>query len=399
MQCILIISVAIVLLCSICKIFTLDTSLLSFSQFEEEYEKYLKKNNCVRFEYRISEDDFEELNEYSPEEAQEKEDRFIYAEFDLCDEFIRRKPKNLYARERRAYLYSILKDYEKSTSDYLYLMKLKPKNFSYVQSCAEAYAHWNNLNYALMLINNFYKNKKQDDKYFNALGSIFEAAKDYELAIKNYSEAIKLKPYWLYYSHRATVYLQNGEMAKYRADREKSDELFNEEKDNIAIDSGIKSNYGSHNKIFVACKIGLILLLLIISFYYHPTKETMTCGYDMTCEIEKMYFGVLKFNKKIKLNSASNLYCRVSPYAITKRSVLHGLYLKVDDTAPFVFYVSMGDEDEKELYDICNQHQREFRRYLENYGEFPYKIKSSANVFMLVFMTIFIFGLACYLFR
>ena len=111
-QCILIISVSIVLLCSICKIFTLDTSLLSFSQFEEEYEKYLKKNNCVRFEYRISEDDFEELNEYSPEEAQEKEDRFIYAEFDLCDEFIRRKPKNLYARERRAYLYSILKDYD-----------------------------------------------------------------------------------------------------------------------------------------------------------------------------------------------------------------------------------------------------------------------------------------------
>ncbi|MBR1977025.1 hypothetical protein IKA15_01955, partial [bacterium] len=366
---------------------------------KEEYNKYLKANNCKQHEDVISEYIDKGINPDTEDEIIEKENKLINTEIDLCEEFIKSNPKNLYARERIASLYNSSKDYESAINNYAYLMKIAPSNFDYVQSCAEAYAHWNNLNYALMLINNFYKNKKQDDKYFNALGSIFEAAKDYELAIKNYSEAIKLKPYWLYYSHRATLYLQNGEMAKYRADREKRDELFDEEKDNIAIDSGIKSNYGSHNKILAACKIGLILLLLIISFYYHPTKETMTCGYDMTCEIEKMYFGVLKFNKKIKLNSASNLYCRVSPYAITKRSVLHGLYLKVDDTAPFVFYVSMGDEDEKELYDICNQHQREFRRYLENYGEFPYKIKSSANVFMLVFMTIFIFGLACYLFR
>ena len=52
-------------------------------------------------------------------------------------------------------------------------MKREPKNFDYVRRCAEMYAKLNDLNSALGLINNFYKNKKLDSEYYNALGSLF----------------------------------------------------------------------------------------------------------------------------------------------------------------------------------------------------------------------------------
>ncbi len=190
-------------------------------------------------------------------------------------------------------------------------MKKAPKEFAYAEGCADAYAHLNDINSAFQLINNFYKNKKLDSEYFNALGSVFKISKDYQSAIKNYSEAIKIKPHWSYYLNRGKVYKKIGKMDEYRADYDQYKKLYNALSGNVNNDINVNQKTDSKQKPFykkfITYKILLTLLAVIAILYFHPTEETMYCSPNRICKIERTYFGIYKINTKIKLNSFSNL--------------------------------------------------------------------------------------------
>ena len=185
---------------------------------QNDYDKYLKKNGTKSFEERF----LEECK--NGNEGAEK--ILAQEEINLCNTFIGKNPNNLYAIDRRAFLYNIIEDYNEAIRDYSYLMKKEPKEFNHVKGCANMYAYINDLNTALNLINNFYRNKKKNAEYFYALGGIYDIVKDFNLVLKNYNQAIKLDPNnEFYYNRRASVYKQMGDEEKYQKDMKKYKEL------------------------------------------------------------------------------------------------------------------------------------------------------------------------------
>ncbi len=202
-------------------------------QLEEEkaYNKYLESNGLNRFE--LEQEAFENIDFESTEKKEKDVEYFLEQtrnldcrELDLCTNFIGMYPRNLYAIDRRASLNYLLERYDEAIKDYNYLMRKEPKNFFHVEGCARMYAHTDNLNTALNLINNFYKNKKRDADYFSALGDVFGIVKDYKLSVKNYSEAIKLEPdNEILYMSRAHIYREMGDEEKYQKDTQKYENL------------------------------------------------------------------------------------------------------------------------------------------------------------------------------
>ena len=351
----------------------------------EEYEKYLTDNN------------FEENDEYTTNENYEKG---IYQELDLCNDFIRNHPKNLYAIDRRASLNSFINKYEDAINDYRYLMKKEPKDFSYVTSCAMMYSYLNDINSALNLINNFYKNKKKDSEYFNALGSIFHQTKDYQLALKNYNEAIKQDPdnRWSY-DGRASVYLSMGERDKYEQDKEKYKELetkWNETylSDNKDAKPKLEENKDNKPNKWGIIKITASLAVVFAIVYFHPTQEALSCDQYRNCRADRTYFGTYTTSKEIKLNSSSNLSCSIAAYARGKHHTDYGLYIRLDGIAPFVFYVADSyysgyEMQKKHLNKVCEGYKQGFEQYINNYGKYQYRIESKADAGKLILVLIF----------
>ena len=151
------------------------------------------------------------------------------------------------------------------------------------------------------------------------------------------------------------------------------------------------------NKSNILFKIGIILFLIIscIVLYFHPTKEVLHCNNNLTCKVERTYFGVFKTYKKIKLKPTSNLTCHIGAYSCTKTSTNYGLYLRIDGIAPFVFYVSNSsyrnfDDQKKELNRDCNDYYQNFRKYINNYPEYQFKIESKADTIDLIISIIII---------
>ena len=145
----------------------------------EQYDKYIEKHLYNRLKF------LEEFNaKYqiaSPDEKkalmlkhQEEQEKYSAKELELCNEFIQKHPKNLYAVFSRATLYNIFKKYDEAIMDYDYLIKKDPKSFLYIELCAAVYVEKNEINTALDMINYFYAKKDKDDEYFGALGKIFD---------------------------------------------------------------------------------------------------------------------------------------------------------------------------------------------------------------------------------
>lgn len=184
----------------------------------DDYWRYLKECKFDRFEIaekarlafnaRVSDDEKIEgcatFKEYLQKlDAQE----MVY-----CNEYIKKNKKNIYAIERRAELYYEMEKYEESIIEYKYLIKKQRFNPLYPLYCAKAYVHLNKLNDALAVINAYYGFNSNDASYYAALGEVFDIGQEYDLAIKNYTEAIKLKPYSAFnYLYRAEVYKKIGD--------------------------------------------------------------------------------------------------------------------------------------------------------------------------------------------
>lgn len=188
------------------------------------YTKFIAEDKQISAYTDYIKDNMPEQSQYE-NTGEEKKKRYNQ-EIDLCNDFIRNNPKNLYAISHRAFLYSATNRYDEAINDCKYLIKKQPKNYNYVVDCAEIYARMNKQETAIYLINNFYKNKKRNAEYYSALGRIFEILKDYELAIKNFNEAIKLNPHnSMYYFYRAHIYQEIGDNSKYQQDMDKYNEI------------------------------------------------------------------------------------------------------------------------------------------------------------------------------
>ena len=202
---------------------------------EEEKHDIIQENDSVK-----SYMDYLEENNFNPTYEEKEENTPLYTkELELCNSYIENHPDNFYGKERRANLYLLLNQYQKSIEEYKYLMNKKPDDYRYILGYARAYSHSDNLSLALNTINNFYIGKDKDYLYYLALGEIYYITKNYETAIENYTKAINLSDEhfaYLYYQHRAKVYKEIGQMDKYNADMKKyneSEELQKKEHDDM----------------------------------------------------------------------------------------------------------------------------------------------------------------------
>lgn len=359
------------------------------TQDEKEYRLYLKNNKLKP----ISKHNFE-----APEVQVERE-------LEVCSEFIKQNPNNIYALEKRIFLNSNLKAYEDIIEDYKSLMKKNPDNFEYVSMCAKYYALLQDLRTALNLVNNFYVGKEYDDKYYDTIGDILRSLKDYKLALENYTKAIELNPEnRFYYLKRSFVYKELNQMDKYEEDSkifkngkiDKIDDVANK-------NESLEIKQATKNRIVDVIKVSLVLFVFFAIIYFHPTNEVLSCDSQSVCKIERSYFNLFKITKKINLYPNSNLTCKIGAYSATKRNTNYGLYIKIDDVSPFVFYVadslySSRDYQIEELKKVCDFYYQTFIEYRENPIKYSYVLNSKASLDKMILGLIFAFSFFVILF-
>ncbi|MBE7707800.1 MAG: tetratricopeptide repeat protein [Cyanobacteria bacterium SIG27] len=344
---------------------------------EKAYKLYLKKQNFKSTEY-----------DENPTKSQLK------VELELCEEFIKQNPDNLYAINNKAFLFSRLKEHENAIATYKLLIEKAPDNFDYVSSCANEYISLKDLRTALNLINNYYQDKEKDDKYFAAIGDVLYTAEDYNLAIVNYTKAIELKPtYHFYYTKRGVSYKKLHQIDKYEEDKKKSLEVLRMRKDGKSTTNESKTQKTKKedkiNLIFII-KTTIFVLIVLTILYFHPTQEVLRCDTHHNCKVEQTYFNLIKLNKKINITPNSNLSCSINMYAAGKRHNSYGLYIRINSIAPFVFYVansyySSYEYQKNELSKKCNFYHQSFIKYLNNYGKYRFILSSKADAGKLYF--------------
>jgi hypothetical protein len=252
----------------------------------------------------------------------------------------------------------------------------------------------------MQLLNDFYNKNKLDSEYYAAIGDLFMISKDYKLAIKNYTEAIRIKPYLDYFSKRADAYREIGDMENYEADKYKYEKYV--DNPNYSYKPYYKKPESDiFSKIKLPSidpkirKIAAISLTVFAFVLFHPTKETMYCDQNLICQVKRTYFWIFNFNKKIILNPASDMTCRIGVHAKGRHTTYYGLYLKFDRVSPFIFYVADSsssdyESQKKELYYDCSRIYIDFRKYISNYEKFTFQINSKANSPMAIFGLIFL---------
>lgn len=360
---------------------------------EKEYRLYIKSQGLKL----IAKDNFE-----APKEQ-------VKRELEACCEFIEKNPDNIYSIEKRIFLNSCLKEYQNIVNDYKILIEKVPSKFEYVSMCAQYYALMHDLRMALNLINNFYVDKEKDDKYFNAIGDVLRSVEDYKLAIENYTKAIELNPeHSFYYVKRSLAYKAIKQMDKYQEDRKKFEEIARAPKESKTQDDTLESETSKLKKedkarIVDIIKMTIWLFAFFAVVYFHPTKEVLNCTPQQTCEVQKTYFGLFKVKKKLNLKYNSNLTCTISACSADKRHTYYGLYIRIDDISPFVFYIADStyysyDYQIEELSKKCEFYHQEFIRYLNNYGKFSYVLNSKASIDKLILSLIFVFAFFLILF-
>ena len=363
----------------------------SLSNEKKDYETYLKSNGVIpqKNEEEMVKRRIKGFSDSKSSKIEEQKKTLTYKELDLCNNYLNLHSNNLYAIERRAKLYSATARYNDAISDYNFLMRNKPKNFFYVKNCAVSYAHIDDFTTAFNLINNFYKNKKLDAQYYSALGEIYEIIRDFDFAIKNYSEAIKLDPYnELAYLGRANIYFELDDEEKYLSEMRQYENIYRNKFHIKLLKQNMQLKYNFCFKKRPMLKIAVLFFVLLLIAYLYPTKEEMYCSSSRTCTVERTHLGIFKTNKEIKLNSNTRFNCSIhSKGRLSRRRYHHvhyRLYIDIDSIAPFFVYIEESRRYRFDLNETCNMQKRHFYRYLTNYRNQQYRISSKANWFELI---------------
>jgi TonB family protein len=145
-----------------------------------------------------------------------------------CSEALRLDPKNAEAFACRGKAYEYKQEYDLALSDFDEAIQLHPQELFYAH---RSYVYWRKglLDKALDDINLAMKLRPKDSPlihdYF-VRGDIYSDMGEYDLAISDYSEAIRLKPYDRYsYDQRAKAYRKLGKDDLAAADEAKAKQL------------------------------------------------------------------------------------------------------------------------------------------------------------------------------
>src|SRR5215213_2772375 len=158
-----------------------------------------------------------ELNNYS--------DQFDQCAFDAAQEALRLNPQNADALALRSGLYRAEREYDLALDDLNEAIRLKPGYPIYYLFRSLVYEKKNMLKEAIEDLSVSLKNDASHQSYAKR-GSLYFKTNDYENALKDYTEAIRLKPdYENHYTMRAEVYRKLGKMTEAEADELKAKEF------------------------------------------------------------------------------------------------------------------------------------------------------------------------------
>jgi TonB family protein len=152
-------------------------------------------------------------------------DQFDQCAFDAAQEAVRLDSKNADAFALRGNLYRARREYDLALDDLNEAIRLKPGNPIYYFFRSLVYEKKNMLKEAIEDLSVSLKNDASHHSYAKR-GSLYFKANDYENALKDYTEAIRLKPdYENHYTMRAEVYRKLGKNAEAEADELKAKEF------------------------------------------------------------------------------------------------------------------------------------------------------------------------------
>ncbi len=145
--------------------------------------------------------------------------------FGACSEAVRLDPKNAHALACRGSFYLAKKDYESALADLNEAIRLKPDYLIFYGARSSIYQEKGMLDEAIADIS---KGIEELDSHYNysKRGDLYIQTSDYENAVKDFTEAIRLKPeHGDHYSKRAEAYRKLGKNDLAATDEQKAEEL------------------------------------------------------------------------------------------------------------------------------------------------------------------------------
>ena len=147
-----------------------------------------------------------------------------------AEEAIKMEPKNARAFSMRAYSHYGAKEYWEALPDFQIAIQLDPEYPEAYSGRSEVYRDINELDNAIAdmttAINLAQKGKEFSyavDGWTNERGNLYLQKGDYEKALADFSEAIRLRPdFHLWYKDRAKLYRQMGKIEEAMVDEEKT---------------------------------------------------------------------------------------------------------------------------------------------------------------------------------
>jgi len=169
--------------------------------------------------------------------------------FGAAQEAVRLDPQNAHALALRGFLYRANRDYDAALDDLNEAIKLSPDVPNFYNIRSSIFEKKNMLKEA---IDDLSVAMKTDSSHYDwaRRGSLYFKKDDFENALKDYTEAIRLKPdYENHYTMRAEVYRKLGKMNEAEADelkaKEFEDKITNSNTTKTSNDSTSTSNSNS----------------------------------------------------------------------------------------------------------------------------------------------------------
>ena len=196
----------------------------NLEESKQELEKLSRQTDFTNYMFENIKDDNKNA------EGKEKEEQ-IRKSISLCDRYLEKKPNNPHALFWKAGSFLELNEFEQAIKIYKELVTIEPKYLNYTQGLANAYAKSGKLKTGLNIIEDFYDINKieKNDEYYTAIGSVYEMAGQYDIALKSYNAAIEYdeNSYYSYYA-RAYLYKKMNRMEEYEKDYRKCRRLISE---------------------------------------------------------------------------------------------------------------------------------------------------------------------------
>ncbi len=213
--------------------FCLSIALLMFSGLackNNPLAKFTKQYNCTI----AGEAEPQTSDEYLKRAGKHLENNnygFDDCAFGAASEAVRLDPKNADALALRGDLYSAKQDYDSALADLNEAIKLSPDKTLFYGVRSSVYEKKNMLPKAIEDLSIVLKTEASHYDYAKR-GGLYFKNDDFENALKDYTEAIRLKPdYEYHYTMRAEVYRKLGKMNEAEADELKAKEF----EDKIAL--------------------------------------------------------------------------------------------------------------------------------------------------------------------